>query len=982
MDKLFLSGLLGRRKEPPPLTIDSSAAGGRASPSPGPSPASQQQFGAGTGGGSGSTAMLYSSSAAAAIAGSGGGSATTGSILSALYGGRPPEQLLLDAASCDLVLLVADEVSVTRAVPVHKEVLRARNPGGYFSRLLADPGSFPEYGEGGSAPASGGAVITGHLIGKPIIRRTQWAWPMASALLGFMYRDVCEVTWGQLPAVRLAAEEIGLRGLVGVDESTRLANFVYHARQARPKFSSAVPASPSGTGHHSPAGSSLPAISGASPISTTSGAPPDEDAAWGSRFAGGGGGSGASGQQRFRDARLGLDLIDGVLRSVALDSRVLRDLLLPGRRKDYVLLAGAAANSGAALGSAMGLGGGAAGGGGGPPGVGGMGHGRARRLSSLMVGSGSNLAPAYGVGSPAGALVSPPGGALRASSPFGGYGSGAASPSPGQGRPQTPSRASLELPLLGSRIRTMMAMSPTVAAGGGGGPPGGSMENGGVGLSPTPITGTAGHPYGGDHDRLDPWDALELMVMVPAARMTAALATMVERQLDAHAPQPLLGPAAAAAAAKKAQEEAANRGFNPFSRLTGVPGHGWGRDGSGGAGSPVSGGGGGGGMNVALSSSLFVPTSSTAPPSPNPGMLHRAGSGSTHLHGSSSASTLASAAAATASSHYAGLPTSLHAQLQQPLLQQPALHQLPPASSLGQQDQLSLALALDMGDATTVSQAVAFERRRASVDISANQLNGLAGIGGGGGHGAGGGSGAGGSKGVMGPASPREYFIPLPEHPCGAITITLPLGLVLLISAVSLVTQVLRVAGEQHGVFATPPMRASLRISNPSASMLSVLCQTNTYFAVEPHHNTLYVRKPPADIMRLLQALHSTLPMKSRGSNTSMAPSTTSIDHGPGGMRPGTPSNPLPLAAAMNASGSSPGGAWVAGAPRRGSVDLGRHSTGGPFVVGPGGGNVGGGGGGSSYTSGTPYGQLERLFPGWHMHIVELAPPGVMVDEF
>lgn len=106
----------------PPPPPPSSAAGGRASPSPGPSPASQQQFGAGTGGGSGSTAMLYSSSAAAAIAGSGGGSATTGSILSALYGGRPPEQLLLDAASCDLVLLVADEVSVTRAVPVHKEV--------------------------------------------------------------------------------------------------------------------------------------------------------------------------------------------------------------------------------------------------------------------------------------------------------------------------------------------------------------------------------------------------------------------------------------------------------------------------------------------------------------------------------------------------------------------------------------------------------------------------------------------------------------------------------------------------------------------------------------------------------------------------------------------------------------------------------------------------------------------------------------------
>ncbi|KAG2446358.1 hypothetical protein HXX76_000945 [Chlamydomonas incerta] len=1289
MDRLFLSGLLGRKKEPPPLTVDSSASGGRASPSPGPSPASQQLYGAGGGGG---TSTLYSSSAAAAlaIAGSGAGSATTASILSALYGGRPPEQLLLDAASCDLVLLVADEASVTRAVPVHKEVLRARNPGGYFARLLADPGAFPEYSEGGSAPASGGAAITGHLVGKPIIRRTQWAWPMASALLGFMYRDVCEVTWGQLPAVRLAAEEIGLRGLVeavdylldpqhllpwtaadlraaaaalrrhqlveaadrymaacraaGVDENTRLANFVYHARQARQKVSSAIPASPSGAGHHSPAGSGLPAISGASASSTASGAVPDEDAAWAGRFAGGAGSSASGQQQHFRDARLGLDLIDGVLRSVALDSRVLRGLLLPGRRKDYVLLAGAAANSGSALGAAMGLGGGgagAAGGGGGPPGVGGMGHGRARRLSSLMVGSGSNVAPAHGaLGSPAGALVSPPGGALRPSSPFGGHGSGAASPGPGQGRPQTPSRSSLELPLLGSRIRTMMAMSPAAAGGGGGGPQGGGgTESGGGGPSPTRLSGSAGHPFGpgggggggGDPDRLDPWDALELMVMVPAARMTAALATVVERQLDAHAPQPLAGPAAAAAAAKKvrlagwlvaggvgwdrAHEEAGGGGFNPFSRLTGVPGLGWGRDGSGGAASPVSGAGGAGGVNLvrALSSSLFAPTSSfTAPPSPSPGMPHRAGSGSPHLHGSSSASALASASAASAVSHYAGLPTSLHAQLQQPLQQQPALQQLPPASSLGQHDQLSLALALDMGvgsggaggadpaaaaaaaaaarllgsvlttlaameqahftvrlDATAVSQAVAFERRRASVDLSANQLNGLAGIGGGGGGGGGGhgggggGSGAGGSKGVMGPASPREYYIPLPEHPCGAITITLPLGLVLvdsavldgisagggggggagglhsagggtgggeedgdggsrrssldvrpgarqsidrnpsngrshytqgsaadkmsdvgsmyggggggagsvhggsvygggggggpgggtssarvaalmphllgsaaalsqLLSAVALVTQVLRVAGEQHGVFASPPMRASLRIANPSAAMLSVLCQTNTYFALEPHHNTLYIRKPPADILRLLQALHSTLPMKSRGSNTSMAPSSvftggggggapgtphlgvdmgvsvvatrgggaapghghglsssyspssmrarSSIDHGPGGMRPGTPSgNPLPLTAFMNASGSSPGAAVAGSGARRGSLDLGRHSTGGPFGGGPG---AGGGGGSYSYTSGTPYGQLERLFPGWHMHIVELAPPGVMVEEF
>ncbi|KAG2429146.1 hypothetical protein HYH02_014182 [Chlamydomonas schloesseri] len=1307
MDRLFLSGLLGRKKEPPALTVDAnSPSGGRASPSPGASPASQQHLYGGVCGGGGGTATLYSSSAAAAlaIAGSGGGSTTTGSILSALYGGRPPEQLLLDAASCDLVLLVADEVTVTRAVPVHKEVrraagddvevcrvqvLRARNPGGYFARLLADPGSFPEYSEGGSAPASGGAVITGHLVGKPIIRRTQWAWPMASALLGFMYRDVCEVTWAQLPAVRLAAEEIGLRGLVeavdylldaqhllpwtaadlraaaaalrrhqlveaadrymaacraaGVDENTRLANFVYHARQPRQKFASAIPASPAGAGHHSPAGGggggggggALPVIPGASASSTASGGAPDEDVAWSGRYGGGGGACGggggclASGQlQHFRDTRLGLDLIDGVLRSVALDSRVLRGLLLPGRRKDYVLLAGAAANSGAGLGSAMGLAGGGAAGGGGPPGVGGMGHSRARRLSSLMVGSGSNVSPAHGLASsPAGGvLVSPPGGALRPSSPFGGHGSGAASPGPGQGRPQTPSRASLELPLLGSRIRTIMATSPAAGGtqgGGGGGTQGGGVEGaGGSGLSPTRISGSAGHPFGpgtagggggggGDQqqDRLDPWDALELMVMVPAARLTAALTTVVERQLDAHAPQPLAGPAAA----KKAQEDAA-ASFNPFSRLTGVPGLGWGRDGSGGAGSPVSGGGGvgGGGVNLALSSSLFAPTSSsTAPPSPSPGMPHRAGSGHSHLHGSSSASALASAAAAAAASHYAGLPTSLHAQLQQPLQQQPAaLQLLPAASSLGQQDQLSLALALDMGvgsggaggadpaaaaaaaaaarllgsvlttlaameqahftvrlDATAVSQAVAFERRRASMDISTNQLNGLAGIGGGGGGHGGGGGGAGGSKGVMGPASPREYFIPLPEHPSSAITITLPLGLVLvdsavldavnsgaggmhsagggggggggeddtdggsrrssldvrpgarhsidrnpsngrshytqgsaadkaseggsvhgggggggsvhggsvcgaggpgggggtssarvaalmphllgsaaalsqLISAVALVTQVLRVAGEQHGVFVTPPMRASLRVSNPSASLLSVLCQTNTYFAVEPHRNTLYVRKPPADILRLLQALHSTLPMKSRGSNSSMAPSTTftgsggapgtphlglgldmgvsvvaasrgppghhghgpsssyspssmrarsSIDHGApgaGGLRPGTPSNPLPLAAFMNASGSNPGGAGVgAGAPRRGSLDLSRHSAGSPFGGGGGGPGhsglgPGAGGGGYSYTSGTPYGQLERLFPGWHMHIVELAPPGVMVEEF
>lgn len=45
------------------------------------------------------------------------------------------------------------------------------------------------------------------------------------------------------------------------------------------------------------------------------------------------------------------------------------------------------------------------------------------------------------------------------------------------------------------------------------------------------------------------------------------------------------------------------------------------------------------------------------------------------------------------------------------------------------------------------------------------------------------------------------------------------------LSAVGLVSQILQVVAEQHGLFSIPVLRASLRISNPSAAMLTVLAQ-------------------------------------------------------------------------------------------------------------------------------------------------------------
>ncbi len=47
----------------------------------------------------------------------------------------------------------------------------------------------------------------------------------------------------------------------------------------------------------------------------------------------------------------------------------------------------------------------------------------------------------------------------------------------------------------------------------------------------------------------------------------------------------------------------------------------------------------------------------------------------------------------------------------------------------------------------------------------------------------------------------------------------------LLVPPLSAPRQVLRVAGEQHGVFAVPALRTCLRVTNPSAALLAVLSQ-------------------------------------------------------------------------------------------------------------------------------------------------------------
>ncbi|GFR41770.1 hypothetical protein Agub_g2529, partial [Astrephomene gubernaculifera] len=264
MDKVFLSGLAAKESR-------KGGSSSHTSSSPRPPPPST------------STPLGYGVSGSALLS-----PHPSSSSSPLLYSGRPAEHLLFDAASADLVLLVADDGNPPRPVPVHRDVLLARNPGGYFPRLLADPRAFPEY----CGPLPPG--VAGALEGKPVIRRTHWPWSVASVLLAFMYRDCCEVPWVQLPAVRQVAQEIELRSLTeaidhlldpqhllpwtvadmraaaaalrkgpleqaaerylaamrlaGVDESTRMASFVYHARQARPTFApSSLPALPSAT---------------------------------------------------------------------------------------------------------------------------------------------------------------------------------------------------------------------------------------------------------------------------------------------------------------------------------------------------------------------------------------------------------------------------------------------------------------------------------------------------------------------------------------------------------------------------------------------------------------------------------------------------------------------------------------------------------------------------------------------------------------
>ncbi|PNH02088.1 hypothetical protein TSOC_011989 [Tetrabaena socialis] len=473
------------------------------------------------------------------------------------------------------------------------------------------------------------------------------------------------------------------------------------------------------------------------------------------RANGGGGGGGSPSPAPQRDSRLGLDMVDGVLRSVATDSRVLRGLLLPGRRKEYVLLAGASTNGGA-----------------------GGGGGRQQQRPSLVVaagevterlaggggggGSGSFARSSWGPGGsggsisgaqqsmlsplrPASPLTSPGAASPGAASPGGGgWSSGPLTPtgaaSAGGPAKATP-RGALELPLLGSRIRTVLGFGSGAgggtgagaaadgSAGSGGGSPKGAGGGGGGPLG-NAANGSAGADAGAAGG--DPWDTVELLVLVPAPRLTAALATLIERQLEhQHASQPLLlgGPALA--------------------------------------------------------------------------------------------------------------------------------------------------------------------------------------------------GGAGGRK-------------------------------------------------------------------------------TNTNFALEPHHSTIYIRKSPPDILRLLQALHTTLPVKSRGSSGSTAPSTSEYAawagpaqhhagpdmgvsvvarsrHAPGMSASGSSRNSAdgphrPGSSAATGGLSSGGGAGGSSRPVRGSVDMGRvggWSTGAVAALphhGP------------SYSMGLPHSQLERLFPGWHLHVVELSSQA-MLDE-
>ncbi|GIL83690.1 hypothetical protein Vretifemale_12428, partial [Volvox reticuliferus] len=166
-------------------------------------------------------------------------------------------------------------------------------------------------------------------------------------------------------------------------ENTRMATVIYHARQSRPKVaisSSAPPSLPSSDGAVNPPElppllSPTSAAAGRdssqlrSPSFRTSAAVLGSSTSFSARNNGlpalslsvpngyaaangsgggsggrstttdgsGGGGSSGSCSSYNRDSRIGIDIVDGVLRSVSLDSKVLRGLLLPGRRRENVL---------------------------------------------------------------------------------------------------------------------------------------------------------------------------------------------------------------------------------------------------------------------------------------------------------------------------------------------------------------------------------------------------------------------------------------------------------------------------------------------------------------------------------------------------------------------------------------------------------------------------------------------------------------------
>ncbi|GLC45436.1 hypothetical protein PLESTB_000619100 [Pleodorina starrii] len=1214
MDKLFLTGLLKRnasKREASARRADAETATQDAQS------ATQQPIAAN------GTCALYSNSIGAAASGSSSShaGALAGIAFGPPYGGRPLEQLLFDVSTADLVILVADEVNYSRALPAHKEVLRSRNAGGYFARLLAEPSAFAEYSDKAAGPGSDAA--TGALAVKPMIRRMHWHWQLASSLLSFLYRDCCEVAWEQLPELRRAAEEVGAKGLceavdyllepqhllpwtvadlraaaaalrrpqlleaadrysvamraTGVVEGSRMATVVYHTRPMKPKLSVSIslPTSlpsidgatpPETPGTPPPAGASAAvaaaaasllrfpssrafmasasaagggaagALSSSPSFTSRTGALPSTLSAPGAGGAGAAGGGGSftagcggggcgSGSCCHKDSRVGLDVVDGVLRSVALDSKVLRGLLLPGRRRDTVLLC--------------------AGGGGGPTGHLG-GAGRPRPLSGLSL---------AGNGGAAAANTVPPWRPTAA---------------PAKG-------SATELPQLGSRLR--LAAGSNGGGGGGGGGSGmaspvgasGSSFTGGTLYGPPSARSTAagfgcGQP---DEQQLEAATSgmQELVVIVPAAHLAASLAALVQRPLDskppgAHPgpPLPLLvgGPGGGAggggtggggggAAAQQGgalggfggrcslggsswkssgsdgewRAGASRPSFDPFGKLSGLPGLSWGGVDKGGSSNGVCGSVGatapcasllqqlptasslGNFDQISLALALdFMASVQGGSPTGNGG---NGGSGfPVDGSGGGGGGPFTAAASPAAAAAAASLSTS---RLLSSVL-----------ATLGAADNPQFIVR---ADSVQAAQAVAFERRRAASDMSslhslagalgASGGGGGAGGGGGGGLGAGGGSGGGGGfststacsaaasavKTVLGPTNPREYFIPLPDHSLGAISITLPVGLVLVdpatleavsggggpggvgggdgngasgfgyrsdtdsgssvygsgiggvgggvcssarvaalmphlaastaaltqvISAVGMVSQVLRVAGEQHGLFSVPALRASLRITNPSTAMLNVLSQTNTYFAVgrqQQVDSTIYIRKPPADLVRLLQALHSTLPVKSRGSNEGRGhlgggdgfcsplsrarlsgnEQSSSFAGGPGPalalQRQGSRQRSVRASLEVTRTSTSTGyGSSMTSAPppltlqrsmsRRSTFSELRDLRAASMSINSGGSGSGAVAGSSymPYSHGVPYSQLERLFPGWHLHVVELSPPGVMVDEF